>query len=112
MPTSKRRHMDKIDEERFKKADELLIKTQRQFLTEGHSTPFTAFVDKITYDEIWGHVTEHWEDYLGKPIKNENGKEFIKYGNWIIYCFYSTVTNGEKIRMLMFPHPGVYCITE
>jgi len=97
-----------INEERFKKVDEILRKTQSQFLSSGSITPFTAFVDWETWRAIEGHV-KRLGDY-GDKITNENEITVIKYNDWKIYWLRNDDKN--KIRILTFPCPGVYCSTE
>lgn len=96
------------NEERFKKAVELLKTIKTQFKDENNRRPFTAFVDHITYWAFYYYVNEHWEDSLGEKRRNENGVEIVLYGEWKIFSLYSTVKNDEKIKILAFPCPGKY----
>ena len=101
--------MTTSNKERFEKADELLKTIKIKFdKDENNHSPFTAFVDHVTYRAFYYYVNEHWEDYLGEKRRNENGVEIVLYGDWKIFSLYSTVKNDEKIKILAFPCPGNY----
>ena len=105
MSASKGQFMTRINEERFKKVDEMLRTTQSQFLSNGFDAPFTAFVDWETWRAIEGHV-KRLGGY-GDGVISENEITVIKYSDWKIYWLRND--DKDKIRILMFPCQGVYC---
>ena len=104
MPANKRQPMTIINEERFRKAEEILRATQSHFISQELDTSFTAFVDMKTWRAIEGHIQK-----CGYGNITSGGDiAFIQYGDWKIYWLPQKIDEGEKIGILMFPGNGIY----
>lgn len=93
-----------INEERFRKVDEILRATQSHFLSQEMGTSFTAFVDMKTWRAIEGRVMKCGYG----NITNVGDITFIQYGDWKIFWLPQKIDDGEKIGILMFPGNGIY----